>query len=105
VFILKKSNIMKRLLGFGLVTFALLLTGKAFGQGFVETMEGEGLSALYGNECILILRSGEEVHGTYSENFQELYSDCPEMSSHFQGGKTRWNDVALHVFVYDQLCK
>jgi len=239
---------MRKLLGFGLVTFALLLTGKAFGQGFVETIEGEGLSALYGNECIVTLQSGEEIHGTfsggvyvnnglsklkvklengeiskfvpeqvtslsvkvsrlmklymiseagssikelasadfdkivdrdrvvfetattprqketqrilqllnpgfdskikvfaepnaktgglaiggiqvtggedrvylfvkggekafkvkkgsYSDNFQELYSDCPEMIAHFQGEKIRWDDVALHVFVYDQLCK
>lgn len=239
---------MKKLFGFSLFTIALLMTGNASGQGFIETIEGEGLSALYGNECVVRLQSGEEVRGTfsggvyvnnglaklkiklgngenakflpeqvvslhvkasglmklymiseagssireltnadfdkivdrewvvfetattprqketkrilqllnpgfdskikvfaepnaktgglaiggiqvtggedrvylfvkggekafkvkkgsYSENFQELYSDCPEMISHFQGGKIRWDDVALHVFVYDQLCK
>lgn len=239
---------MKKLLGFSLLTFALFLTGNAYGQGFVETIEGEALSGLYGNECVVKLQSGDEILGTfaggmyanngmarikvklengenakfvpdqvvslnikasglmklfmiseaggsikefvktdfnsivdrdwvlfetattprqketkrilqllnpgfdskikvfaepsaktgglaiggiqvtggedraylfvkggekafkvkkgsYKENFQELYSDCPEMLEHFQGEKIRWDDVALHVFVYDQLCR
>lgn len=239
---------MRKLLNFGLLTISLLLMDKASGQAFVETIEEEGLSALYGNECIVRLQAGEEVRGTfsggvyvnnglnklkvkldngenvkftadqvvslhvkasglmklymisesgssikelttadfdkiidrewvvfetattprqketkrilqllnpgfdnkvkvfaepsaktgglaiggiqvtggedrvylfvnggekafkvkkgsYSDSFQELYSNCPEMTSHFEGGKIRWDDVALHVFVYDQLCK
>ena len=42
---------------------------------------------------------------SYKNNFQELYSDCPEMLARFQGEKIKWNDVAGHVFVYDQVCK
>lgn len=239
---------MKKLLGTCLVSAALFVAVNTYGQGFVETIEGEGLVGLYGNECVVRLQSGDEIHGTfaggvyvnngltrlkvklengenakfvpeevaslsvkasglmklymiseagssikelansdfndivdrewvefetattprqketrrilqllnpgfdsrikvfaepnaktgglaiggiqvtggedraylfvkggekafkvkkgsYRENFQELYSDCPEMLAHFQGDKIRWDDLALHVFVYDQLCK
>jgi hypothetical protein len=239
---------MKKLLIISLVTLVLLLTGKAYSQGFVATLEGEGLGALYGNQCILKLESGEEIHGkfmggsysanglnkiniklengekakfqpeqvislvikasallklamisesngsvseflntdfkgivkrdyvifetaltakknetyrlmqllnpgfdskikvfaepskktgglnvgglqltggearaylfvkgseksvevkkgSYSRNFQELYGDCPLMISKIQGEKIKWDDVALHVFAYEQACK
>ena len=42
---------------------------------------------------------------SYRKNFEELYSDCPEMLSVFEGDRIKWNDVAGHVFVYDQVCK
>lgn len=239
---------MKKFLFIILVTLGLLISGKTFSQGFVATLEGEGLGALYGNPCILKLESGEEIHGkfvggtysanglnkisvklengekakfqpeqvislrikasallklamisesngsvkemvhtdfsgivnrdyiifetaltakktdtyrlmqllnpgfdnkikvfaepskktgglnmgglqltggearaylfvkgteksvevkkgSYSKNFEELYSDCPQMLATFQGEKIKWNDVALHVFAYDQACK
>jgi hypothetical protein len=47
----------------------------------------------------------EVKKGSYPNNFQELYSDCPDMLSTFQGEKIKWDDVALHVFAYDQACK
>jgi hypothetical protein len=239
---------MKKFLSISFVTLALLITGKVYSQGFVAVLEGEGLSALYGNACVIKLESGDEIHGkfvggtysanglnkisvklengekakfipeqvislqikastllkltmvsesngsvaqivhsdfngivnrdyiifetaltakksetyrlmqllnpgfdskikvfaepskktgglnvgglqltggearaylfvkgreksvevkkgSYSKNFEELYSDCPAMVSNFQGKKIEWNDVALHVFAYDQACK
>ena len=44
---------MKKLLSISLVTFALLMTGNASGQGFVETVEGFAFDALFGNECVV----------------------------------------------------
>jgi len=239
---------MKKLLALSLLAFVLLLTGKAYGQGFVTTVEAEDLGLFYGNQCTLKLESGEEIHGkfmggsysanglnkiniklengekakfipeqvvslvikaskllkltmisesngsvseflntdfndivkrdyvifetaltakktdtyrlmqllnpgfdskikvfaepskktgglnvgglqltggearaylfvkgkeksievkkgSYSKNFQELYGDCPLMISKIQGEKIRWDDVALHVFAYEQACK
>lgn len=239
---------MKKTLGIGLMTVSLLITGRSYGQGFVETIEENGLTAMYGNECVVSLQSGEEItgkftggvfvingltkikvklengevvkyapeqvvslkvkasklmklgmisdagssikefansdlngivnrewvvfetattpreketkrilqllnpgfdnkikvfaepgaktgglsigglqvtggedrvylfvkggekafrvkKGSYRENFQELYSDCPRMLEQFEGEKIRWDDVALHVYAYDQLCK
>jgi hypothetical protein len=57
---------MKKLFGVGLVTFALLMTGNASGQGFVETVEGLALDALFGNECVVNLASGEEIIGKFT---------------------------------------
>ena len=239
---------MKNVLGIGLVTVSLLLTGNAYGQSFVETVEDAGLAALFGNECVVALQSGEQItgkfaggvyvnngltkikiklengenakfvpeqvvslkvkasrlmklsmisdagssikefantdlnsiverewvlfetattprqkdtkrilqllnpgfdskikvfaepnaktgglslggiqvtggeervylfvkggekaikvkKGSYSDNFQELYSDCPLMLEQFQGEKIRWDDVALHIYAYNELCK
>jgi hypothetical protein len=57
----------------------------------------------------LFVKGGEKAvevkKGSYSKNFQELYADCPAMLSTFQGGKIKWDDVAMHVFAYDQACK
>jgi len=50
-------------------------------------------------------KSIEVKKGSYSKNFQELYGDCPLMISKIQGEKIRWDDVALHVFAYEQACK
>jgi hypothetical protein len=47
----------------------------------------------------------EVKKGNYDRYFKYLYSDCPEMISTFAGDKITWNDIALHVFVYDQACK
>lgn len=43
--------------------------------------------------------------GSYKKNFDELYQNCPEMLKVFAGEKVKWNDVAGHVFAYDQVCK
>jgi len=64
---------MKKFLSISFVSLALFITGKVYSQGFVAVLEGEGLSALYGNSCIIKLESGGEIHGkfvggTYSAN-------------------------------------
>jgi hypothetical protein len=47
----------------------------------------------------------EVKKGSYDRYFKYLYSDCPEMLSAFAGDRISWNDIALHVFAYDQVCK
>ncbi len=42
--------------------------------------------------------------GKYRNNFDELYADCPDMLTAFEGDKAKFKDMAGHVFVYDQLC-
>ncbi len=41
----------------------------------------------------------------YKESFVELYSKCPKMLEVFAGENLKWQDVAGHVFVYDQICQ
>jgi hypothetical protein len=223
---------MKKILIISLVTLALQVTSTAFSQGFVAEVGVDGLSALYGNPCIVNLESGEEIQGkflgfyggsengfnkfnmklengekekfeavqvislqiinemvnsdyneiinreyiifesaltakaadtyqlmqlvnpgfdskikvfavpgkqtmgwgaagvpitggearayrlvkgkekavevkkgSYSENFEVIFSDCPKMLSTFNGDNIKWDDIALHVFVYDEVCK
>jgi hypothetical protein len=43
--------------------------------------------------------------GSYKKNFDELYQNCPRMLQVFAREKVKWNDVAGHVFAYDQVCK
>ena len=43
--------------------------------------------------------------GNYKKDFDELYKNCPKMLQIFAGEKVKWEDVAGHVFVYDQACK
>jgi hypothetical protein len=43
--------------------------------------------------------------GSYKKNFEELYKNCPAMVAGFTGEKIKWEDVAGHVFAYDQICK
>ena len=61
------------------------------------------------SRAYLFVKRGEKAvevkKGSYSKNFEELYSDCPVMLQMFQGEKIKWDDIALHVFVYDQACK
>lgn len=56
----------------------------------------------------LFVKGGEKAFkvkkGSYRDNFQELYSDCPQMLEQFQGEKIRWDDVALHIYAYNELC-
>jgi hypothetical protein len=54
---------MKKILIISFIAMAVLLTGKTSGQGFVTTVEGEAFSALFGNPCILLLESGDEIQG------------------------------------------
>ena len=43
--------------------------------------------------------------GKYSKSFEELFDDCPVMNETFGGSKTKFKDLAGHVFVYDQSCQ
>jgi hypothetical protein len=68
-----------------------------------------GLQVTGGEDrAYLFVKGGDKAFrvkkGTYSDNFKELYSDCPQMLSAFEGNKIKWDDVALHVFYYDQHC-
>ena len=51
------------------------------------------------NQKVVIVRKG-----SYKRNFDELYADCPDMLTAYEGDKTKFKDLAGHVFVYDQLC-
>lgn len=57
---------MKKIFILNLVVISLMLTTKVFAQGFIKEIEGEGFSALYGNECILTLKSGDVIHGKFT---------------------------------------
>ena len=39
----------------------------------------------------------------YKKSFTTIFEGCPEISSRF-GEKPEWDDVATHVFFYDQIC-
>jgi len=72
------------------------------GMGGVQFTGGEDKSYLF-------VKKGEKTVITrkknYSTNFEELYSDCPEMLTAFAGNKIKWQDLAGHVFAYDQVCE
>ena len=53
----------------------------------------------HGNKTIIVRKSN------YKKNFDELYQNCPKMLAVFSGEKVKWDDVAGHVFTYDQSCK
>lgn len=56
----------------------------------------------------LFVKNGEKVvivkKISYRKNFDELYGDCAEIIAAYEGDKTKFKDIAEHVFVYDQLC-
>jgi small nuclear ribonucleoprotein (snRNP)-like protein len=60
------------------------------------------------DKSYLFVKNKEKVvivkKGSYRRNFDELYADCPDMLTAFEGDKTKFKDIAVHVFVYDQLC-
>ncbi|MFZ9504147.1 MAG: hypothetical protein ACO263_06210 [Cyclobacteriaceae bacterium] len=72
------------------------------GVGGIKITGGEDKSYLMvkGGDKAVIVRKG-----SYKKNFEELYKTCPEMLKAFQGEKIQWDDVAGHVFAYDQMCK
>ena len=49
-----------------IVAFLALVSSNGYSQGFVEAVEGDALSGLYGNECFANLESGEEIHGKFA---------------------------------------
>lgn len=72
-----------------------------FSMGGLQISGGEDRAFLFvkgGAKAIIVKK------GSYAKNFETLYSDCSKMLSAFQGEKIKWDDVALHVFTYDQIC-
>lgn len=72
------------------------------GIGGIKITGGEDKSYLMvtsGNKAIVVRK------GTYRKNFEELYQGCPEMVRAFQGEKIKWEDVAGHVFAFNEVCK
>ena len=49
-----------------IVAFGLIPSTNGYTQGFVEAVEGDALSGLFGNECFLNLESGEVIHGKFT---------------------------------------
>lgn len=75
---------------------------KGLGIGGIKLTGGEDKSYLFvqnGEKAVLVKK------GNYKKNFYELYQSCPKMLAAFEGEKLKWDDVAGHVFTYDQICK
>jgi hypothetical protein len=57
----------------------------------------------------LFVKGGEKAiavkKGSYAKDFVELFGDCPKMLEAYKNQKIKWDDVALHIFYYDQFCK
>ena len=60
------------------------------------------------DKAYLFVKGGEKAFevkkGSYSKNFVELFNDCPKMIEAYKNDKIKWDDVALHVFYYNQFC-
>jgi hypothetical protein len=69
--------------------------------GGIALTGGKDKSYLFvkGENKVVIVKKG-----SYKKNFDELYGDCKEMMINFEGEKKKFNDMAGHVFVYDQIC-
>ena len=61
------------------------------------------------DKAYLFVKGGEKAFkvkkGSYSKDFEELFADCPKMIEAYKNDKIKWDDVALHVFYYNQFCK
>lgn len=71
------------------------------GLAGIKITGGKDKSLLFvkGDSKAVIVRKGD-----YKDSFIELYATCPKMTEFFAGEKLKWQDVAAHVFVYDQIC-
>jgi hypothetical protein len=69
--------------------------------GGISVTGGKDKSYLFvkGNNKVVIVKKG-----SYKKNFDDLYGDCQQMMITFEGEKKKFNDMAGHVFVYDQIC-
>lgn len=70
-------------------------------SGDVTITGGADKSYLFvknGEKAVIVKKNG------YRRNFDELYADCPDMLTAFEGDNARFKDLAGHVFAYDQLC-
>jgi len=79
----------RKTLGVGVLTGGIKVTG------------GEERSYLFvkNKEKAIVVKKGK-----YRKDFFELYGDCEQMIKTFGGQKTKFKDMAEHVFVYDQVC-
>lgn len=70
--------------------------------GGIKLTGGEEKSYLMvkGDDKAVVVRKA-----TYQKNFEELYKGCLEMVKVFQGAKIKWDDVAGHVYAYNEACK
>lgn len=61
------------------------------------------------DKAYLFVKGGEKAFtvkkGSYSKNFEEIFGDCPKMIDAYKNNKIKWDDVAMHVFYYNQICK
>lgn len=61
------------------------------------------------DKSFIFVRGGEKAFtvkkGNYSKDFAEIFGDCPRMMEAFQNDKIKWEDVAMHVFFYNQYCE
>lgn len=86
---------------------------KVFADPNAKETKGVGIGGMKltggADKSYLFVQHNEKaVHvkkGSYKKNFDDLYQNCPKMLAVFAGEKVKWNDVAGHVFVYDQVCK
>ena len=59
--------------------------------------------------AFLVVKDGEEAvrvtQRRYRKDvFPEIFADCPELLSRYQGDMRKFKFFAEHVFLYDQLC-
>lgn len=75
---------------------------RGIGISGIKITGGEEKSFLMvkGNDKSVVVRKA-----TYSKNFEELYKGCPEMVKAFQGSRLKWEDIAGHVYAYNEACK
>lgn len=86
---------------------------KVFADPNAKETKGVSISGIQlsggADKSYLFVKNDEKAvlvkKGSYKKNFDELYGDCPAMLQVFAGEKVKWNDVAGHVFAYDQVCK
>lgn len=72
------------------------------GIGGIKLTGGEDKSYLFVQNDEKAVRVKK---GSYKRNFEEIYQSCSQMLEIFEGEKTKWNDVAGHVFAFDQACQ
>lgn len=57
---------MKKLRVFSILLSAIIFyISPVYGQGFVKSLDSDGIATLYGSECVATLQSGEEIHGKF----------------------------------------
>jgi len=61
------------------------------------------------DKSYIFVKGGEKAFnvkkGNYSKDFEEIFGDCPKMIEAYKNNKILWEDVALHVFYYNEICK